>query len=88
MAELLQTFLRIKQVTGLVGLSTSTIYARMKEGTFPRPVPIGSRAVAWPASTIASWQAEQIERNQNPDISTARTHRPTADAACTPGVAP
>ncbi|KWO42503.1 AlpA family transcriptional regulator [Burkholderia sp. MSMB1459WGS] len=44
--------LRRKQVEQLVGLSRSTIYQRMKDGTFPRAIPLGGRMVGWRASDI------------------------------------
>jgi hypothetical protein len=34
-------------VAELLALSRSTIYARVKKGTFPSPVSIGARAVGW-----------------------------------------
>lgn len=37
------------------GLSRSTIYAMMAEGTFPRPIRLGKRAVGWRDSDIAAW---------------------------------
>jgi prophage regulatory protein len=43
---------RVKQ---LVQLSTSSIYAAMAAGTFPRPVRIGARAVAWRLEDVESW---------------------------------
>jgi prophage regulatory protein len=44
--------LRRKQVEQEVGLSRSTIYQRIKEGTFPAPVRLGERAVGWRAGDI------------------------------------
>lgn len=44
--------LRRKQVEQAVGLSRSTIYQRVKDGTFPRPVPLGGRMVGWRAADI------------------------------------
>lgn len=44
--------LRRRQVEQLVGLSRSTIYQRMRDGTFPRAVPLGGRMVGWRASDI------------------------------------
>jgi len=44
--------LRRKQVEQVVGLSRSTIYQRIKDGTFPRPVPLGGRMVGWRTSDI------------------------------------
>ncbi|WP_343672857.1 AlpA family transcriptional regulator [Paraburkholderia heleia] len=44
--------LRRRQVEQIVGLSRSTIYQRMKDGTFPRAIPLGGRMVGWRASEI------------------------------------
>jgi prophage regulatory protein len=44
--------LRRSQVEHEVGLKRSTIYQRMQEGTFPRPIRLGERAVGWRASDI------------------------------------
>ncbi|SDZ58480.1 transcriptional regulator, AlpA family [Jannaschia faecimaris] len=47
--------LRLPDVRRLTGLSTSTIYAMMAEGRFPRPVRLGKRAVGWPSDTMNKW---------------------------------
>lgn len=47
--------LRLPQVRHHVGLSRSAIYALIKAGTFPRPIPVGVRARAWDASEIDAW---------------------------------
>jgi prophage regulatory protein len=44
--------LRRKEVEREVGLSRSTIYERIKAGTFPAPVKLGLRAVGWRAADI------------------------------------
>ena len=46
---------RRRQVEQLVQLSRSTIYAAVKAGTFPAPVRIGTRAVAWRVSDLETW---------------------------------
>ena len=38
-------------------LDITTIYRKMKAGTFPKPVRVGKRRVAWRESDIADWQA-------------------------------
>jgi prophage regulatory protein len=55
-----EQFLRIASVVILSGLPKSSIYERIADGTFPRPIRIGLRAVAWPASTIKTWQDDCI----------------------------
>lgn len=52
--------LRRKQVEEKTGLSCSSIYQAMQEGTFPKPISIGPRAVAWVDNEIESWIDEKI----------------------------
>src|SRR5258708_6563662 len=37
-------------------LDITTIYRRMKAGSFPQPVRVGRRRVAWRESDVAEWQ--------------------------------
>lgn len=53
--------LRRPEVEKLVQLSRSTIYARIQQGTFPKPVPLGGRLVAWLDKDIQDWIQERIE---------------------------
>ncbi|NOZ94935.1 MAG: AlpA family transcriptional regulator [Acidobacteria bacterium] len=53
--------LRIDQVSELVALKRAAIYQYMAEGTFPRPVKIGKRAVAWRESDIQEWIRSRVE---------------------------
>ncbi len=41
------TILRLPAARATIGLSRSTIYLRMAEGTFPKPLSLGARAVGW-----------------------------------------
>jgi prophage regulatory protein len=54
------TILRLPAVKASTGLSRSTIYLRVSQGTFPRPVSLGGRAVGWVEEEIQSWLAERI----------------------------
>lgn len=47
--------LRLPEVEKIVGLSRSTIYSMIAEGTFPKPVKLGKRAVGWPDHKIFDW---------------------------------
>jgi len=49
-------FLRLPAVMDVVGIKRTAIYDRIKAGTFPAPVKLGPRAVAWDESAIAEWQ--------------------------------
>ena len=52
-----RAFLRRKQVETRTGLSRSTIYQYSKDGAFPKPVPLGPRAVGWLESEVSEWIA-------------------------------
>lgn len=64
MAQIIQrepAFLRRKQVETRTGLSRSTIYQYIKDGAFPKPVPLGPRAVAWLESDVSEWIAIRVK---------------------------
>ncbi len=46
------TILRRKQVEAECGYSRSTIYLRITQGLWTRPISLGPRAVGWPASVV------------------------------------
>lgn len=52
--------LRFNEVCRRTGYSRSTIYLRIKDGTFPKPIPLGTRLVAWPEYEIDTWIEEKI----------------------------
>lgn len=54
------SILRLPAVKARTGLSRSTIYLRVSEGTFPTPVSLGGRAVGWVEDEIQTWLAERI----------------------------
>ncbi|AML51689.1 helix-turn-helix transcriptional regulator [Falsihalocynthiibacter arcticus] len=51
--------LRRTQVEKRIGLSRSTLYVMIAEGTFPKPIRIGKRAVGWTESSLAAWVASK-----------------------------
>ena len=63
MAEQLRSFLRLKQVKALTGMSRSWIYDAIRRGAFPAPIPLGARAVAWDSADVAAWQERRIQLN-------------------------
>lgn len=60
MKNLQQKLLRLPEVKESTGLSKSSIYARISEGTFPKQIPLGPRLVVWVESDIQNWIAEQV----------------------------
>ena len=53
-------FLRLPEVLARTGLSRSTIYVRLDQGRFPRPVSLGARAVGWVEAEVDDWMRERI----------------------------
>ena len=53
--------LRRYQVENRTGLSRSTIYHRLKEGTFPKQISLGPRTVGWVESEINAWLVDCIK---------------------------
>lgn len=51
--------MRMPELTGYVGLSRASIYAMMArdDGSFPRPIKLGERAVGWRSADIDAWLA-------------------------------
>lgn len=55
--------LRMPQVLDRVGLKKTVVYDRIKSGTFPKPVKLGS-ASRWPENEIDAWIIDQIEQQR------------------------
>lgn len=47
--------LPMRAVIELTSLSKATIYRKVADGTFPRPLKIGKSRVAWREADIAAW---------------------------------
>ena len=56
--------LRLPAVKARTGLSRSTIYLRIAEGSFPKPVSLGGRAVGWIEAEVNDWLTRQIETSR------------------------
>jgi prophage regulatory protein len=61
---MMHTILRLPDVKRSTGLSRSTIYLRISQGTFPKPVCLGGRAVGWLESEIQEWLQRRIEASR------------------------
>ena len=51
---------RLPAVQARTGLGRSTIYVRLAEGSFPRPVQLGGRAVGWIEEEVDEWIRQRI----------------------------
>lgn len=61
---LAESILRLPEVKMRTGLSRSTIYLRISQGTFPLPISLGTRSVGWVESEIEEWIAGRITQSR------------------------
>lgn len=57
--------LRRKHVEARTGLSRSSIYEKVKSGSFPAPVHLGPKAVGWVEAEIEAWLLERIRASRS-----------------------
>ena len=59
-----RTVLRRREVEARVGLKKSDLYARMAAGEFPRPIPLGARAVGWLEEEVDAWVTARVAERE------------------------
>lgn len=52
--------LRLKAVMEATGLGRSSIYKFIAQGTFPKPVQLGDRAVGWVDQEVEDWITDRV----------------------------
>jgi prophage regulatory protein len=62
------SILRLPEIKRNTGLSRSTIYLRISQGAFTRPVSLGGRAVGWPANEVETLNAARIAGKSNEEV--------------------
>ena len=65
---MMHTILRIPAVKSESGLSRSTIYLRIAEGLWTKPVRLGARAVGWPSDEVAAINAARIAGKTDEEV--------------------
>lgn len=63
-----RTILRMPTVKSESGLSRSTIYLRVSQGLWTKPVSLGARAVGWPSDEVDALNAARIAGNTDDEI--------------------
>ena len=53
-------FIRLPEVIKRTGYHRTSIYEKIAEGTFPAPIKLGPRAVAWVSEEIEKWMDERV----------------------------
>jgi prophage regulatory protein len=54
----LDRIIRLKTVLQRSGLSRSTVYRKIEEGTFPKQVKLGTSSAGWKESELNRWIAD------------------------------
>lgn len=63
-----QQILRLPAVKSESGLSRSTIYLRINQGLWTKPISLGGRAVGWPDSEVEAINAARIAGKPDQEI--------------------
>jgi prophage regulatory protein len=74
-------FLTFKETRERVALSRTHIYRRIGEGTFPKPIPLGGRRIAFLESEISEWQAQCVAARERGEGARARREQAQLAAA-------
>jgi prophage regulatory protein len=67
-ANMLKTIHRLPTVKHESGLSGSTIYLRIAQGLWTKPVSLGGRSVGWPASETIALNSARIAGKTDDEI--------------------
>ena len=57
---MIRKIIRLPQVVAATGETRSTIYKRISEGGFPKPVKLGAKSVGWVEDEIAAYNEARI----------------------------
>lgn len=60
--ERLHRIIRKRDLPAYTGLQRTALEELIKQGLFPKPIPLGDRAVGWLEHEVAIWQAQRIAR--------------------------
>ena len=60
-------FLRVRKVTEMVSFSKSTLYARVRDGSFPKPITLGPQSVVFLESDVLDWMKCKVAQQSSAD---------------------
>ena len=63
-----QTIFRLPAVKAESGYSRSTIYLRIAQRLWTKPISLGARAIGWPASEVEALNAARIAGKSDQEI--------------------
>lgn len=60
--------IRLSEVLVSTGLARSTVYKYVADGSFPKPVSLGDRAVGWVENEVQEWVLARIAERDRGDM--------------------
>ena len=60
--------LRLPEVISKTGIGRSTIYTKIAERKFPRPIQLGTRSVGWLETDIDQWLSQRISASRTETV--------------------
>ena len=75
-----ERILRMRTVLARTGLSRSTLYRKMRDGTFPNQVRISEHCSGWRESAINRWIADPVAYTENKTAEAIPSSLPRARA--------
>jgi prophage regulatory protein len=60
-------FYRISHLQKKLGVSRSSLWSWVKQGSFPKPIKLGKNCTAWNASDINNWVEERTNLSSKGD---------------------
>ncbi len=67
-SNMLNTIFRLPNVIEQSGLSRSSVYLRISQGLWTKPISLGGRAVGWPANEVNELIAARIAGRNDEEI--------------------
>jgi prophage regulatory protein len=64
-----QKIIMMRDLTQFTGLKETQIEAKVRDGTFPPPVRLSARRLAWLETDVARWQQERIAERDRKRVS-------------------
>jgi len=86
MVQTANTILRLPAVLSQSGASRSTLYLRVNQGLWPKPIKLGPRSVGWPAAEVSTLNAARIAGKTDVEIRALVCQLETARKAAFPSL--
>lgn len=62
---MVQTISRIGTVSSMTGLPKSSIYRKVADGEFPKPIKLGERSSGWVTQEVQDWLDDRIKQSRS-----------------------